>query len=86
MAQLLIRNIEESVRDRLQARARRHGNSMAKELRDILQAAAELEQAREDRGDMKLGTWMVSLFDGQGREGDFPEMHGEPVRPARFEP
>lgn len=84
MAQMLIRNVDDSVRDCLRARARRRGHSMAQELREILREAADKEQ--EITASLPFGTWLASLFGGHGREGDFPEFHGEPVRPADFGP
>ena len=39
MAQLLVRNLENAVKARLQRRARRNGRSMEEEVRDILRAA-----------------------------------------------
>ena len=41
MAQLLVRNIENEVKARLQRRAKRHGRSMEEEVRDILRAAVQ---------------------------------------------
>jgi plasmid stability protein len=40
MAQLIVRNIEESVKRRLQRRAQRSGRSLEGEVREILRAAA----------------------------------------------
>jgi plasmid stability protein len=40
MAQLVVRNIEESVKARLQRRARSNGRSMEAEVREILRNAA----------------------------------------------
>ena len=50
MAQLVIRNLEESVKARLQRRAKRHGRSMEEEARDILRNAVKLKAAREGIG------------------------------------
>lgn len=41
MAQVIIRNLDDRVVDRLKARARRRGHSLEQELRDILAGAAE---------------------------------------------
>lgn len=40
MAQLIVRNLEESVKRRLQRRAQRSGRSLEGEVREILRAAA----------------------------------------------
>ena len=51
MAQLLVRNIEQSVKARLRRRAKQHGRSMEEEVRDILRNAAN----EEDRPSVGLG-------------------------------
>jgi plasmid stability protein len=83
MAQLLIRNVEDSVRDRLRARALRHRRSMEEELREILReaAATEIEAAAV----VPLGTWIASRFAGKDLDFDIEELRGEPVRPVEFE-
>jgi plasmid stability protein len=82
MAQLLVRNIEESVRERLRRRAVRHGRSLEEELRDILRAAA----AREDQPPPAagLGTRIAAHFANIKTPIDFPETHA-PLRPADFQ-
>ena len=40
MAQLVVRDLDDEVKNRLQLRAKRHGRSMEAEVRDILCAAA----------------------------------------------
>ena len=84
MAQLLIRNVDESVKERLRARALRHGKSMEEELRDVLRAAADAEQ--EAKPEYGLGTRIASMFAGKGLDFEFEELRGQPVRPAEFEP
>ena len=67
MAQILVRNIDEDVKRRLQQRAARHGRSMEAELRDILRMAA-LEGGGPAGG---LGTEITALFSGIGfRDGE----------------
>ena len=39
MAQILVRNLDDHVKDRLRARAQRNGNSLEQEVRDILTSA-----------------------------------------------
>ncbi len=58
MAQLVVRNIENEVKAKLQRRAKRHGRSMEEEVREILRDAAKSEAA-SGRG---LGTEIASLF------------------------
>ena len=72
MAQLVVRNLEQSVKTKLQRRAKRHGRSMEEEIREILRDATkdEIKQPR------KLGTEISDLFRGIGlNEGEeFPEL------------
>jgi plasmid stability protein len=79
MAQIVVRKLEESVKTRLQRRARRNGRSMEAEVRDILQNAANEKPA------MGLGTQIASLFKGKGYDFEVEELRGHPVLPARFD-
>jgi plasmid stability protein len=81
MAQIVVRNLEEEVKARLQRRAARHGQSMEEEVRDILRNAVK-EDETPDRG---LGTEIASLFSKIGLEADIPELTGHPVRPVTFD-
>lgn len=81
MAQLVVRGIEERVKQRLQRRAKRHGRSMEDEIRHILRDAA-----KDERIDvLKLGSRIAGRFKGRGVTADVTELRGEPVRPASFE-
>lgn len=73
MAQILVRDIDAGVKQRLQQRAARNGRSMEAELRDILRAAAA-----DDEKTMGLGTEIVALFKGIGLKPDeeLPEVRG----------
>jgi antitoxin FitA len=79
MAQFVVRNIESTVKHRLQKRARRNGRSMEEEVRDILRNAVN-ENAPADG----LGTELSSLFAKAGLEADIPELRGYAVKPASF--
>ena len=57
MAQLVVRNLEDGVKARLQRRARRNGRSMEEEVRDILRNAAH-EPEKPSGG---LGTEIAAL-------------------------
>jgi plasmid stability protein len=83
MAQLVVRNLEEDVKTRLQKRAKKHGRSMEEEVRDILRAAV----AKENRPIEGLGTRIANRFKGIGlKEGEeIQEWRGFPIRPAEFE-
>jgi len=62
MAQLVVRNIEDGVKNKLQKRAKRHGRSMEEEAREILRDATKNE-GRRHKG---LGTEISALFRGIG--------------------
>jgi antitoxin FitA len=81
MAQLVVRNLEDSVKARLQRRAKRNGRSMEAEVRDILRSAAN-EKVKPSGG---LGTEIASLFRGKGYDFEVQELRGHPVRPVKFD-
>jgi antitoxin FitA len=82
MAQLVVRNIEARVKEKLQRRARRHGRSMEEEVRDILRNAVKDEGARAAGG---FGTEFAALFAGIGLETDIPELRGYSIKPPTFD-
>jgi plasmid stability protein len=81
VAQLVVRNIENGVKARLQRRAKRNGRSMEEEVRDILRNAV-FEQDVASGG---LGTEISALFADIGIESDIPELRGHEIKPASFE-
>lgn len=82
MPQLVVRNIESSVKARLQRRAKRNGRSMEAEVREILRNAAF--EDKEPQGG--LGTEIANLFRGEGLTKDIPELKGYSIKPPTFEP
>lgn len=84
MAQILVRNLEDKLKSRLQRRARRNGRSMEAEAREILRNALREEEAPK-RG---LGSEIVALFSGQGIFLDEPiqEIRGMRMEIPDFEP
>ena len=82
MAQLLVRNIENSVKARLQRRARRNGRSMEEEVRDILRAAVHKEEDAPEGG---LGTEISKIFAGHGLDSPIQELRGYTIEPPKFE-
>ncbi len=81
MAQLVVRNIEDSVKRGLQRRARRNGRSMEEEVRDLLRNAAnEVEEPAPG-----LGTQIAALFKGKGYDFEVEDLRGYPVMPAKFD-
>lgn len=80
MAQLVVRNLENSVKARLHRRAKRHGRSMEEEAREILRNAVSEDEA-PSRG---LGTEIAALFENSGLTFEIPELSGHGVRPISF--
>lgn len=78
MAQLVVRNLDDDVKTKLQRRARRRGHSTEEEVRDILRSAVRAEGAPSQ----PLGTRIKSRFARIGLEQDIPELRGQPARPA----
>lgn len=80
MAQLVIRNLENAVKARIQRRAKRNGRSMEEEVRDILRNAV--------RGDEPpaggLGSEIARLFSGSGLDSEIPELQGYEINPLSF--
>lgn len=81
MAQLVVRNLEQTVKTRLQRRAKRNGRSMEEEVREILRNAVNDPKASPGG----LGTRIAALFKGKGLDFDIPELRGYPVKPATFD-
>jgi plasmid stability protein len=85
MAQLLVRNLEDQLKTRLQRRAKRNGRSMEAEVREILRDALK----EEDAPSVGFGTASVALFSGQGiglKEGEeIHEWRGFPLEPISFD-
>jgi plasmid stability protein len=81
LGQLVVRNIENVVKARLQRRAKRHGRSMEEEVRDILRDAV----AEETSPSGGLGTDIAKLFARSGLASDIIELRGHAIIPAEFE-
>jgi antitoxin FitA len=82
MAQLVVRNIENTVKARLQRRAKRNRRSMEEEVRDILRNAVNEEEVLTGG----LGTEISKLFAKTGLDSDIEELRGTRIKPASFEP
>jgi len=80
MAQLLIRNIENDVKERLRQRARERGRSMEDEAREILRAGV-MAEPRKDEG---AGTRLARYFAKSGFDLEIPEMRGDEARSVTF--
>ena len=81
MAQLIVRNIEESVKKRLKQRARKNGRSMEDEIRETLRNSAY----HEDTDRRGLGTAIALLFRREGLETEIPELRGHVLQPPKFD-
>jgi antitoxin FitA len=81
VAQLVVRNLEDEVKVRLQQRAQRHGRSTEEEVREILRNAVRGESTHRTR----LGSRLRARFAGIGLKEELPELRGEVARPATFE-
>lgn len=83
MAQILVRNLENEVKTRLQRRAKRNGRSMEEEVREILRDAAK-DERRQRKG---LGTEIAELFRGIGLKPgeEIQELHDIKLQIPDFE-
>lgn len=81
MAQLVVRNIEDTVKSRLRRRAARRGRSMEEEVRDILRDAVKEEETSTGG----LGTAISSRFRKVGLKTDIPELRGHKIKPVSFD-
>ncbi|WP_342364019.1 FitA-like ribbon-helix-helix domain-containing protein [Terrarubrum flagellatum] len=77
MAQILVRDIEDTVKEELQRRAARHGRSMEAEIRDILRDAV-----KSDPAGRSLGAEVAALFKGIGLGPDeqLPDLSGHSLK------
>jgi antitoxin FitA len=81
VAQLVVRNVENGVKARLQRRAKRNGRSMEEEVRDILRNA--VNEPNVPTGG--LGTEISALFAKAGLDSDISELRGHEIKPASFD-
>jgi len=80
MAQLVVRNLEDDVKAKLQERAKQHGRSTEEEVREILRNAVRIEPNETE----PLGKRLRTLFADIGLEEDIVEWRGQPAEPATF--
>ncbi len=81
MAQLVVRQLDDDVKEKLQRRARRHGRSTEEEVREILRNAVRSEGGIPT----PLGSRIAARFRKIGLSEELPELRGQPVFPADFE-
>ncbi|HYI10881.1 MAG TPA: Arc family DNA-binding protein [Thermoanaerobaculia bacterium] len=82
MAQLVVRQLDDDVKEKLQRRARSHGRSTEEEIREILRNAV-----RND-GTIRtpVGSRIAARFSRIGLDEEIPELRDQSARPATFEP
>ncbi|HTU28491.1 MAG TPA: ribbon-helix-helix protein, CopG family [Solirubrobacteraceae bacterium] len=80
MAQILIRQLDDDLKARLQKRARAHGRSTEEEVREILRNAVR----DQDQAPVALGTRISARFAEVGLSEDIAELRGA-VRAAEFD-
>jgi antitoxin FitA len=78
---VIVRNLEDAVKRKLQGRAARHGRSLEEEIRDILRNAVK-DEGPVRRG---FGTGAAALFKGIGLDRPIPELRGRPFKPAKLD-
>ncbi len=81
MAQLVVRNLEDDVKNKLQRRAKRHARSTEEEVRDILRNAVR----GEPRASAPLGSRLAARFSRIGLDDEIPELRGDHARPAKLD-
>lgn len=83
MAQLIVRNLDDDVKAKLQRRAKTHGRSTEEEVREILRNAVNEEAGKR----LGLGTRIAERFKDIGLRDDeqIEELRGYPARPADFD-
>jgi antitoxin FitA len=79
MAQLIVRDLEDDVKTRLQRRATRHGRSLEAEVRDILRNAAKDESAPQGALGSRIASRFAALDLKEGELLAFPSQRLEPM-------
>ena len=81
MTQVVVHDIEDDVKARLEQRATQHGWSMDEEVRHILRKAV----AEQGQPPIKLGSRMAARFAGIGLSGELPKLQGQAAEPMGFD-
>lgn len=81
MAQFVVRNLEDDVRDKLRDLARRQGRSMEEMVRDILRNAVLCQKEREEG----LGTRLAKRFSRHGFKESLPGLPRQTSEPLSFD-
>ncbi len=85
MTDLVVRNIDDNVRGRLEKLASSHGHSVEDEARDIIRAA--VVPSSQKPSIRQLGTWCVEQFGNVDLDKpvEFEKIRTGPTRPPTFE-
>ncbi|MGV0741451.1 FitA-like ribbon-helix-helix domain-containing protein [Mycolicibacterium sp. XJ870] len=81
MAQILVRQLDDETKAKLQRLASQHGRSTEEEVREILRNAVR----NVDDPPGRLGSRIASRFKGIGLKDEIAEMRGQSVQPAQFD-
>lgn len=81
MAQIVVRQLDDDVKAKLQRRARRHRRSTEEEVREILRNAVKDEGVSR----RALGSRLAARFTRIGLRQEIPEFRGQAARPAELE-
>jgi plasmid stability protein len=85
MADILIRKIDETVKDLLRRRAARRGKSLEADLRETLERLAH-EEAETPDDTAPFGSWLVSITrPGIDLDEALAALRTAPIRPASFD-
>ena len=80
MAQLVVRNLEEDVKQKLRKRALQHGRSTEEEVREILRAAVSAPSETA----AALGSRIAARFKKLGLDSPIRELRGQQPRAAKL--
>ena len=83
MAQLIVRNLEDDIRDRIRALAELHGCSMEEEVRQILRSSV-LASAARPAPVQPLGTRISERFARIGLTEDLAQLPTRTIEPPSF--
>ena len=83
MAQIIVRHIENDLKEALKQNARRHGLSMEEEVRQSLRRAVNEEPAK--LSGLGLGSRIAERFADVGLNAPLPEWHGQTIEPVGFD-
>ncbi len=81
MAQFVVRNLEDDVRDKLRDLAHRHGQSMEEMVRGILRQAVMRKRSSRPQ----LGSRLSQRFESHGLDEEIPELRGKTIEPPSFD-